>query len=79
MKAKPQPSPKRRYLIAQQGSADLAGVLRQLQSDPGVDVVKTGGLRGSLEHIVAEMPEDRADQLRSNYSGKLIVEEDSPL
>lgn len=70
---------RRRYIIARQKATDLADVLKQLEADPGVEVVKTGGLSGSLERIVAEMPAERADSLRSKYSGKLIVEEDAPL
>lgn len=68
-----------RFIIGGDDPAMLTEVRTQLDADPQATVLQVQGTAETPTLIVAEMPTDRADQLRSEYSDRVNVERDLPL
>jgi hypothetical protein len=57
----------------------LADLAAQLEADPEVEVKRVEGPAGRPDLVVAQMPEERAQQLREEHAGALVVEVDELL
>lgn len=58
---------------------DLLAVLQLVKADPGLQLVSVSGPPNAPERIVVLMTKARADELRGEFDGRLIVESDAPV
>jgi hypothetical protein len=72
------PEPER-YLIGTRASTSLAGIVKALQQDPDVSIIRVIGSATAPTMLVAEMPPERADRLKKELGNDIVIERDAKL
>jgi len=75
-----------RYLVANAPNAErqtepvsLSELVKKFRADPEMDLLEVLGPEDSPTTLVVAMTDSRAEELRQQFSGRLIIERDAPL
>ena len=68
-----------RYMIGKAEELSLAELARHLQADPHIEVLEAKGPAEQPTLLIVAMAPDRAEQLRQQFGGRLIIERDAAL
>jgi hypothetical protein len=68
-----------RFLVASKEAGLLSKVEAAVRGDPQVELVDVNGPPDQPDVLVVAMTPDRAEQLKQQFTDKLIVEKDAPL